>query len=344
MNVLEEIKNGNIPDDGIIFKSVATIKNKLETHKNVVVSISGGSDSDDMLHLFEMVNKDVGSNITYVFFDTGLEYDATYEHIKELESKYNIEIKVIKAKVPIPISCKKYGQPFLNKRVSELIERLQRHNFQWEDEPLEVLLERYPNCRSALRWWCNDFGENSKFNIKYNKNLKEFMILNPPKFLISSKCCKGAKKDVIHDFLKENSFDMSCTGVRKAEGGARSSAYKNCFTAGEGDDIDQYRPIFFYTNETKKKLEKFYGIKHSKCYTVYGLKRTGCAGCPYGKDFEYELKIMKKYEPKLYKAVCYIFKDSYEYTIKYNEFKERFNNKKIKFGEQLSMKLPIPRR
>ena len=78
MNYYEELINENIPDDGIIYKSLSTIQNKLETHKNVVVSVSGGGDSDDMLHLFEMANKDVGSDITYVFFDTGLEYDATY--------------------------------------------------------------------------------------------------------------------------------------------------------------------------------------------------------------------------------------------------------------------------
>ena len=343
MNYYEELINGNIPDDGIIYKSLSTIQNKLETHKNVVVSISGGSDSDDMLHLFEMANKDVGSDITYVFFDTGLEYDATYEHIKELESKYNIEIKVIRAKVPIPISCKKYGQPFLSKQVSEFIERLQRHNFKWEDKSFEELYKEYPNCKAALKWWCNEWGEGSKFNIEYNKGLKEFMILNPPKFLISSKCCKGAKKDVIKQFLKENSFDMSCTGVRKAEGGARSTAYKNCFTSGEDEEIDQYRPIFFYTNDTKRKLEKFYNIKHSRCYTEYGLKRTGCAGCPYGKEFEYELKVMEKYEPKLYKAACNIFKDSYEYTRSYNKFKESFKKDdnseeyEIKFGEQISI-------
>lgn len=61
---------------------------------------------------------------------------------------------------------------------------------------------------------------------------------------------------------------------------------------------------------------------HSKCYTEYGLKRTGCVGCPYGRDFENELEVVQKYEPKLYKAVCNIFKDSYEYTRKYKAFVE----------------------
>lgn len=63
-----------------------------------------------------------------------------------------------------------------------------------------------------------------------------------------------------------------------------------------------------------------FDIQHSRCYSEYGLKRTDCAGCPFGRDFEFELEVIKKYEPKLYKAVNKIFGDSYEYTRKYKEF------------------------
>lgn len=80
------------------------------------------------------------------------------------------------------------------------------------------------------------------------------------------------------------------------------------------------------TNFTKK--EKHYGIVHSKCYTEYGLERTGCAGCPYGRDFEQELKIIQKCEPKLFVAVNNIFGGSYEYTRKYREFCKEMDEKK----------------
>lgn len=55
---------------------------------------------------------------------------------------------------------------------------------------------------------------------------------------------------------------------------------------------------------------------------LYGLHRTGCAGCHYGKDFEFELEIIKEHEPKLYNAVNNIFKDSYEYTRMYHKFRQ----------------------
>lgn len=328
MNIAEEYSKGNIPlNNEEILKSFYMTDYRLKDYDNIVCSISGGSDSDIILDLLERVNKDIKSNITYVFFNTGLEYQATKDHLKELEKKYNIEIQVINAKTPIPITCKEYGQPFLSKQVSEFMMRLQKHNFKWEDKPFEELCKKYPRCISALQWWCNTKGEGSSFNISRNKMLKEFIIANPPKFKISNKCCKFAKKDLIHDLIKNNNFDLSCNGVRKAEGGARATAYKNCFSEYE-NKIDQFRPIFWYKKDTKKLYEEFFDVRHSKCYTEYGLERTGCCGCPYGKDFEEELKIIKKYEPKLYNAANYIFKDSYEYTRAYIEFKKNMRRSK----------------
>lgn len=318
LDLLEEYDRGNIPHNEEIFKSFLVTNKKLLDYQNVLVSVSGGSDSDILLDLVYRLSK---SNVRYVFFDTGLEYKATKDHLRDIKEKYGIEIEVIKAKKPIPITCRDYGQPFLSKQVSEFIERLQRHNFKWEDKPFEELYKEYPKCKAALRWWCNEWGENSKFNIEYNKGLKEFMVLNPPKFKISPKCCKFAKKDPVHEFIKINKFDLNCYGVRKAEGGTRSTAYKNCFTDNsECSGVDEYRPIFWYKNETKKIYNSHFNITNSKCYTEYGLKRTGCAGCPFNKDFETELKIIKHHEPNLFKAVNNIFRDSYEYTRKYKEF------------------------
>ena len=288
-------------------------------YENVLVAISGGSDSDIMLDIIHRC--DTEKKAKYIWFDTGLEYQATKDHLKYLEEKYGIEIIVGKPSKAIPICCKEFGQPFLSKLVSEYIERLQRHNFKWEDRPFDELYKEYPNCKVALNWWCNGHGEGSKFNIERNKYLKEFMVANPPTFKISNKCCKYAKKDIAKKYKKENDIDLSVVGVRKSEGGARSSAYKNCFSTND-DVADEYRPIFWYKDDTKKVYEDYFNIQHSKCYSEYGLKRTGCSGCPYGRNFEFELEVLEKHEPKMYKAVTNIFKDAYEYTRKYRKFRE----------------------
>ncbi len=247
---------------------------------------------------------------------------------------YSIEIERIKACKPIPTCCLEYGVPFLSKYVSEQIMRLQLHGFQWEDEPLPELLAKYPNCKIALQWWCNAYYapesgvvQMSRFSISRNKWLKEFMIANPPDFKISNRCCEYAKKKPAKLFIKEHFADLDIIGVRKAEGGIRSSAYKTCFSESKTQGYSSYRPVFWYTDKDKKIYEDFYGIQHSRCYTEYGLKRTGCVGCPYNPKVTQELDIIKKHEPKLYTAAQNIFEDSYEYTHKYREFQKMMKKK-----------------
>ena len=304
-----------------IYDSFVKAYPKIDSKQRIVCSISGGSDSDIMLDL--LTKLDIDKKIIYVFFDTGIEYEATKKHQEYLEQKYGITINRFKAIKPVPLGCRKYGQPFWGKFVSEMLERLQKHGFKWEDKPFNELIEEYPKCKVALKWWCNLHGEKSKFNINYVRGLKEYIISRPPWFRISNKCCKGAKKDNAKVFLAENNADLNIVGIRKAEGGIRSAAYKNCFTAAkDGETYDNYRPIFWYTDKDKAEYKEAFNVKHSACYSEYGLCRTGCAGCPFGKDFEKELEIIEKHEPKLYKAVNNIFGDSYEYTRGFMEFRK----------------------
>lgn len=290
-------------------------------YETILCSISGGSDSDVMLDLISRV--DLNKKVKYVWFNTGLEYQATKDHLDYLEQKYNIEIIRERAIKPIPLTCKEYGQPFKSKFVSQMINLLQRNNFKWQDKTYEELIKEYPNAKSAVAWWTNHrdvtkFGY-SMFNINYNKYLKEFLLANPPKFLISDKCCKYAKKDLAKYVIKKYNADLQIVGVRKVEGGIRSASYKNCYSINENNS-DQYRPIFWYKNDTKERYEKKFNVKHSECYTKYGFTRTGCCCCPYGRELEDELEIVRLYEPNLYKAVNKVFKESYDYTRKYREF------------------------
>lgn len=290
-----------------------------------MVSISGGSDSDIMLDMIERIGYPK-SRVHYVFFNTGLEFQATKDHIAHLEEKYGVHIEPYKAKVPVPLGVRQYGAPFLSKQVSNYIQRLQRHNFKWEDRPFEELYAEYPKCKAALRWWCNGWGETSRVNISFHKWLKEFMVANPPTFRISDGCCQGAKKDTAHMIEKQINPDLSVQGVRKAEGGVRSTAIKSCFDEIE-NGCDVFRPVFWFKRADKEAYEKAFGVTHSDCYVVYGLPRTGCACCPFGRGFEEELDAAKKYEPNLYKAANNVFGASYDYTRRYREFCEEMNRK-----------------
>ena len=303
-----------------ILNSWLVTDNKLKRCRKAMCAISGGSDSDILLHLCATL--DTKGKVTYVFFDTGLEFQATKQHIKDLEDKYNIKIVVQKAVKPIPTCCRQYGVPFLSKYVSDMISRLQRHNFKWEDKPFDELYAEYPKCKTALLWWCNAAISN-RFHISRNKYLKEFLIANPPTFKISGKCCHYAKKLPSERFKNENQFDLRMIGVRKSEGGIRDNAYKNCFTPATENSIDEYRPVFWYTSDTKSAFNATYGITNSDCYEVWGLKRTGCSGCPFGRNLEAELAACEKYEPKMYKALNNVFGASYEYTRQYREYQRK---------------------
>lgn len=340
-NVFEICKN--LPEDGgVILENMIIADSKINSpiYKKILCTVSGGSDSDIVVDICKKLDRD--GKIDYVWFDTGLEYEKTKEHIRQQEKKYGIKIEKYKAKKPIPVSCRTYGQPFISKQVSEFIERLQRNGFGWEDREFDYLYKKYPKCKAALRWWCNEFGEKSRFNIAYHKWLKEFMIEYPPERIglaISPKCCQYSKKDVLHGILKERGYDLNISGIRKYEGGARATAYKSCFDA--GDNQDNYRPIFFYTNTDKEIYKSTFGVENSECYTVYGLQRTGCAGCPFGRNCEEELQIIEKYEPKLYAAVQNIFGESYKYTKMYHEYraeKEREKKNNEAGYEQLKLK------
>lgn len=330
-NDISQINKCNLPDDEIIIKNFekAYFLINLDSYKNIMVSISGGSDSDIVLDICYRCDKD--NKCRYVWFDTGLEYQATKDHLKFLEDKYSIRIEKEKAIKPIPLSCKEYGQPFLSKFVDECMSQLQKHGFKWENGTYENLVKKYPNCKSALHWWTNT-NETTKygysyFNINYNKYLKEFILENPPWFKISNKCCDYAKKNVSKQYVKNNNIDMVITGIRKSEGGVRSGKYNTCFI--DRWDYVMYMPVFWYKNDTKRKYMEYFDIQNSDCYTKYGFSRTGCACCPYAYfgSLKHELKVTKKYEPNLHKAVCSVFHDSYIYTKKFDKFRMEMKEK-----------------
>ncbi|MBE5919697.1 MAG: phosphoadenosine phosphosulfate reductase [Pseudobutyrivibrio ruminis] len=341
---------GNIAD------SIAKADYQIKTHSRILCSISGGWDSTIMMDL--LTKLDTEGKITYVWYDTGLVYKAEKEHLDYLENRYGVKIVRKKAYEPIPLAVKRHGYPFLNKRASEYIMRLQMHSFDFtSDDSIEVLRERYckraegddlktcvnymkeygkppkgwayrdgyfyNGCVSALEWWCNcskDCGENSQCNINHNKWLKEFLMENPPEFKISALCCKYAKKMAAYEILKEGDYDLNIIGIRKGEGGVRAQI-QSCYTeTGSGPDI--YRPIFWYSEEDKIEYTKYYDIHLSDCYIKWNLPRTGCCLCPYAlpSNFAKEEEAVAKHDPQLYKAVKNVFAPSYEYTNRYREF------------------------
>ena len=287
----------------------------------ILVSVSGGSDSDIMLDLFERVGYPDGL-VHYAWIDTGMEYAATKRQLAYLEKRYGIAIHKYRPRLTVAQACKRYGVPFLSKNDSDHIAALQRHEFGWGT----VCENGY---RNDEHWW----NGNGRMSARHATGLREYMMKNPPDFKISDRCCYYAKKQTSNAVERMTAATMVCLGMRKSEGGIRSVAIKSCFAEGDGTRAARFYPIFWFSDADKAEYEAHCEIQHSDCYSVWDLKRTGCACCPFGSGFEKELEAVKKYEPKLFAAANKIFGASYEYTRKYRAFKESLKRERRRGGQ-----------
>ena len=293
-----------------------------------MVTYSSGSDSDIMADIIELVKPpDNCGEIRYIFFDTGLEYDATLRHIAETEQKYGIAVERIKSKKSIPVACREHGVPFICKDASSMLGRLQAHNFDWHDTAESATPDKYGRCKSALDWYfcrrASSANGKPMFEINRFKLLREYIMANPPDFKISDKCCYYTKKNVSKEFDKKFKPDLKIIGMRQAEGGRRAGSIKNCFTPAINGNVANYRPLWFWSDADKKVYKKWRNIQYSDCYEIWGLNRTGCVGCPCSSKVLQELQTAKQYEPNKVKAAYAVFGKSYEYRAAYNDFKKR---------------------
>ena len=311
----------------------------LKQHPNAICSYSGGADSDILIDVIERARNIFGlPPVKYVFFNTGLEMNATKDHVKDTAEKYGVEIETVRPKTNIVMASRKYGIPFVSKIMSAGLSEWQK-----KDVPLSVaqeydqaedkeakraeLRERYPKCESVLNFLCccNSKGEprpNIQLVINSSKYMRDFIGEYPPDFKISADCCTYCKKNVAHQIQK--GFDMVITGERRDEGGMRSVPRKDntslCFT---GTSSGQYRlrPLYYVSDADKAWYKAYYGLRYSDAYEVYGLTRTGCCGCPISYKAIADLELIRPYEPNLVKAAWNIFGKSYEYRQKYNAYK-----------------------
>lgn len=317
------------------------IAKRLREHPNAICSYSGGSDSDIMIDIIERTRKNFGlPPVKYVFFNTGLEMQAIKDHVKDTAKKYGVEIEERRPEINIIKAVRTYGVPFVSKIMSAGLSEWQKKGIplsiaqeydQASDKAAKrkELKERYPKCESVINFLCccNSAGEprpNIQLVINSSKYMRDFIAEYPPDFKISAKCCDYCKKQVAHKVQKD--YDMVITGERRDEGGMRSVPRKDntalCFTE-TSDGQYRLRPLYYVTDKDKAWYKERYGIKYSDAYEVYGLTRTGCCGCPISYKAIEDLEKIRKYEPNVVKAAWNIFGKSYEYRMKYNEYKQK---------------------
>lgn len=172
-----------------------------------------------------------------------------------------------------------YGIPCFSKQQDEYICRYQNGS-------------RSENTMRAVN------GENTLFNL--NQTARE-LLLSGKLHKVSNKCCKYNKERPMMQYGKETGR-KAIMGTRQNESRTRKAKYNKCLTA-KGN----FTPLYDFSDELMDGLYKEYGIEVPYCYTY--LSRTGCGGCPYGRNTETELAML----PRLQRAqTIKFFKESYD--------------------------------
>lgn len=172
-----------------------------------------------------------------------------------------------------------YGIPCFSKQQDEYIHRYQCGS-------------RSQNTMNAV------MGKNTIFNL--NAKARELLI-NDQLHKVSNKCCYYNKELPMIRYGRETGR-KAIIGTRQGESKTRKAKYSKCLTA-KGN----FTPLYDFSDELIDGLYQEYGIEIPKCYDY--LSRTGCGGCPYGRNTETELAML----PRLQRmnAVNY-FKESYD--------------------------------
>lgn len=290
-------------DEARINNTMGKMGYYLETHKSIMVSVSGGSDSDIIVHIICTYYRDYLPKISFVFVNTGLEYQATKDHLDYLEYVYRIKIDRIRG-MSVVTAVRKYGVPIISKEHSHHIKAF------CNDAP------------SAIAKVMGQLPNKSRFN--FTEKPRNLAIACKERGIkISDMCCNKSKKEPLMKYAKQIHADLSITGERRAEGGARASKHQSCFEANTSHGYDKYMPLFFWDDDTKAWYKEQEGIQYSDCYEVWGMTRTGCVGCPFNSKIGDELKIIKDYEPNMYKACMNVFGESYRLMDEFNIRKKR---------------------
>ena len=253
------------------------LKSKFEkiNSKEYALSYSGGKDSHFLYWFIKNYLKD--TDIEIVGVNTRMEHPDISKRIHR-----NCDVVLLPQYKPHEV-MEKYGTPLLNKSHDDFIGRYQRGS---RAKSTMMYIEGTRN--NGESWF--------KLPKKYVKPL-----LNNELPKVSNKCCHYLKKKPMADYQKKTGKKF-ILGVRGNESLLRSTQYKGCFTK-DG----KFTPLWDLSGDLLEKIYKHYNIEIPPVYNH--LSRTGCMGCPYGKEVETDLQIMTDNQ---YNYVLRLFKQSYD--------------------------------
>lgn len=156
---------------------------------------------------------------------------------------------------------------------------------------------RYQNGSRTQNTMNAVMGKNKVFNL--NAKARD-LLLSGKLHRISNKCCYYNKELPMMQYGKR-SGKKPIIGVRQSESKTRKAKYETCLQKN-----GNFAPIFDFTDALMEDIYKAFDIQVPDCY-IY-THRTGCAGCPYGRNCETELALLPDLQRR---AVSKYFEESY---------------------------------
>ena len=277
-----------------------------ETDGKCFVSFSGGKDSTVILALIKLCEEVYTippNGIPAVFSNTGIELGVTVDFVKWVKDTWYPNVITVIPEKTFDWVIKNKGKPIKSKMRSEFLYRYHTDG------------KRTENVMKSLVYGVTNTGKRAKRTVLADKDmhmLHDAFLIRP-----SQDCCKVLKKEPFAKYERENNMNGSMYGTRVAEGGAREMTYaihgmnsaKPCTSISSGKI--RKRPIYDWTDEDLEDFIEKYNVPLSDAYTKYGLKRTGCMGCPFSKNLTDSLGYLYLHEPNRYKASMHWLKDVY---------------------------------
>lgn len=172
----------------------------------------------------------------------------------------------------------RFGIPCFSKQQDEYIHRYQKGS-------------RTPNTMRAV------MGETI---YGLNQAARE-LLLSGTLHKVSNKCCYYNKELPMIRYEK-GTGKKAIIGVRQSESRTRMAKYSSCMRKN-----GNFTPIYDFSDNLMDDIYMAFGIEVPRVYTY--VSRTGCAGCPYGRNCETELSLIPDTQRK---SVVKYFCESYD--------------------------------
>lgn len=270
---------------------IQSINEQYDLESNGYISFSGGKDSVVLSRLIDIALPN--NNIPRVYVNTGMEYTKMVKFVKRL-SQLDNRIIIKNNEMNIPRTLKHYGYPFKSKSFSSLV-------------------LTYYNMKSKGLDVCDGYkkriqGDDDSYDV-IPKIVRYIFDENAP-IKISDKCCIKFKERILKKFEKDRK--ISITGIRKDEGGRRSSV-KGCLTR----NGTKFHPLLVVSDDWEDEFIKRENLELCELYyPPYNFKRTGCKGCPFNRNIQKDLEVLHDKLPNEYYQCIHLWKPVYDEYIR----------------------------